>query len=125
VDRTRFYIIDWAVHPNLILVEVGNVPSELEETFQERAPPLFHRASEIIHSKKHTLQYKVLVHVLEVHDFTPPADSEVDDPPNSDSCGSGGNGLPGSMHSSLQPWPCIYWIARPTDERGHPLPLLP
>jgi hypothetical protein len=114
VDGSRFYVIAWAVHPNLISAEVSSVLPKPKVPFVEGEPPLFLQASEIIHSKWDTLQYKVLVHILEVHNFTPPVDSNDDNPPtpSSNSSDSGGDEIPGSMHSSLQPWPRIYHLAR-------------
>jgi hypothetical protein len=51
VDRSCFYVVAWTVHPELIPVEVGGVLLESEEPFVEGEPPLFLRASEIIHSR--------------------------------------------------------------------------
>jgi hypothetical protein len=99
---------------------------EPEVPFVEGEPPLFLRASEIIHSKRDTLQYRVLLHILEVHNFSPPRDSDDDaPPPSSDSRDSGGDGIPGSMHSSLQPWLRMFRLAGAVDDRGRLLPSLP
>jgi hypothetical protein len=123
VDRSHFYVVAWAVHPDLISAEVSGVLPKPKVPFVEGEPPLFPWASKIIHSKRDTLQYGVLVHVLEVHDFTPLADS--DDATSSDSSDSSGDGIPKSTHSSLQPWPHICRLAGPVDDRGRPLPPLP
>jgi hypothetical protein len=55
VDRSHFYVVAWVVHLDLIPVEVGGILPEPEEPFVEGEPPLFLRASEIIHAKKDTL----------------------------------------------------------------------
>jgi hypothetical protein len=68
-------------HPDLIPIEVGGMLPEPEVPFVEGEPPLFLQASEIIHSKRDTLQYRVLLHILEVHNFSPPRDSDDDAPP--------------------------------------------
>jgi hypothetical protein len=55
VDQSQLYVMAWAVHSDLIPVEVGGVLPEPEEPFIEGEPPLFLQASEIIHSKRDTL----------------------------------------------------------------------
>jgi hypothetical protein len=56
-------------------------------------PPLFLRTDELIHSKVHMLQHRVLVHILEIHDFSQ-VDSSDDEPRDSSSKDSDANGLP-------------------------------
>jgi hypothetical protein len=70
-DMSRFLAVVWAIHPDLILEEVMCVILESLEPFVEHHPPLFLRASEIIHSSCDTLQFRAFVKVLEVHDFNP------------------------------------------------------
>jgi hypothetical protein len=75
------------------------------ESFVEWQPPLFLRASEIIHDKRESVGFWALVKIIEIHDFTPCEDSS-DDGSRSD---SSDDGLPGpQVHSSLRPWPTIY-----------------
>jgi hypothetical protein len=69
-DLFRFFVVAWAIHPNLISVEVGCVVLEPEGESVVGVHPLFLRAEELMHSKQDTLQFWVFVHVLEVHDFT-------------------------------------------------------
>jgi hypothetical protein len=45
----EFLAVAWTVHPHLVPVEVGCIVPEPQEPFVERLPPLFLRASEIIH----------------------------------------------------------------------------
>jgi hypothetical protein len=47
-------------------------------------PPLFLRAEELIHSKVDMLQHRVLVHILEIHDYSS-VESSDDEPRNSSS----------------------------------------
>jgi hypothetical protein len=42
----------------------------------ERMPPLFLGSNEIIHSKCDTLQFRVFIRILEIHDFNLPSDSK-------------------------------------------------
>jgi hypothetical protein len=72
-------VVTWAVHPYLIPVEIGAVILESEEPSVVGAPPLFLHADEVIHSKIDTLQHRVLIHILEIHDFSP-AESLDEDP---------------------------------------------
>jgi hypothetical protein len=50
------------------------------------------RASELIHSRKDMLQYRVFIHVLEVDDYSPVDDSSDDDFPSQPDSGSGSSG---------------------------------
>jgi hypothetical protein len=99
--------VTWAVHPDLILVEVGCIIPEPEEPFVECEPPLFLSASELIHSKQDTLQFRAFIQIVEIHDFNR-SDSSSDDSGDSSS-DSGTDGILGLWGgSSLQPWPCVY-----------------
>jgi hypothetical protein len=93
----------------------------------EGAPPLFLRALELIPSKKDTLQRRVFVQVLEVHDFSLPEDSSDDDRPgSSDSSDEGGDAIPGRYaEGRLHPWPWVYRLVGQWDEDGNWLPSLP
>jgi hypothetical protein len=103
---SQFLAVAWVVHPDLIPNEVGCVVPEPQEPFVDRQPPLFLRASEIIHSKRDTLGFHALVKILEVHDFSPQAGSSDDGSSSESSGSSGGDGLPRPVgHSSLRPWP--------------------
>jgi hypothetical protein len=61
----------WDIHLNLIPMEVGCIVSEPEELFMEGVPPLFLWTYEVIKSKCDTLQLRVFIKVIEIHDFTP------------------------------------------------------
>jgi hypothetical protein len=67
-DQSRFVAAAWALHPDLILVEVGCIIPEPEVPFVEHEPSLFLQASEVIHSKQDTLQLWDFISILEVHD---------------------------------------------------------
>jgi hypothetical protein len=59
-DLSRFLVVAWAIHPDLILVEVGCVIPEPEEPFVQGELPLFLHAEEAIHYKRNTIQFPVL-----------------------------------------------------------------
>jgi hypothetical protein len=61
----------WTVHPDLIQNEVGSIISEPDGHFTKHVLLLFLSSSEIIHSKKDTLQFRDVIRLLEVHDFSP------------------------------------------------------
>jgi hypothetical protein len=86
---SQFLAAAWSLHPDLIPIEVGCVVPEPEEPSVVGQPPLFLRASEIIHDKQNTLQFRAFVKVIEVHDFTPSSDSSSDDASSDDSVGDG------------------------------------
>jgi hypothetical protein len=72
---------------------VGSVIPEPEEPSVVGLPPLFLRTDELVHSKVHMLQHRVLVHILEIHDFSQ-VDSSDDEPRDSSSKDSDANSLP-------------------------------
>jgi hypothetical protein len=85
---------------------------EPEQSLGDRALPFFIPTSEIIHSKRDTLQLRVLIKIVKIHGFTIPCDSDDDQLKSSDD--SNGDGLPGlglSLSTSLQPWPKVYRLA--------------
>jgi hypothetical protein len=103
-DMSQFMAATWTLHPDLIPSEVGCVVPEPEEPSEVGQPPLFLGASEIIHDKQNTLQFRASVEVIEIHDYSPHSDSS-DDGSSDDSDDSGGDGIPGATHSySLRPW---------------------
>jgi hypothetical protein len=55
-DLLQFLVAAWVVHPNFIPNKVECIIPEPEEPLLERAPLLFLRADEVIHSKCNTLQ---------------------------------------------------------------------
>jgi hypothetical protein len=111
-DMTSFMVVVWVVHPDLIPREVGCIIPEPEESFIEGKPPPVLDALEIIHYKRHTLQFQTPLHILEVHDFSLPSELDEDFPgrdvPDS-SDDSGDDDYPGydPGHSSLCPWPGV------------------
>jgi hypothetical protein len=86
-DMSSFLVVAWSMHPKLIPAEVGYAIQELVEPFVECAPPLFLRASKIIHSKCDTLQFQVFIRILEIHDFNIPSKLESDSSSEGDSSG--------------------------------------
>jgi hypothetical protein len=50
-DMSRFYVVAWSMHPDLIPVEVGCIVPEPTVPLVVTQPPLFLRESELIHSK--------------------------------------------------------------------------
>jgi hypothetical protein len=109
------------VHPDLALVEVGCIIPEPQEPFMERQPPLFLRSSEIIHSKRDRLGFRVFIKIIEIHDFSPTEDSGDDSSdPSSDS-----DGLPGPGESGdILQWLCIYRLMGELSPSGEPWPSL-
>jgi hypothetical protein len=87
-DMYSFLIVAWASDPDFIPTEVGFSISEPIEPFREGVPPLFLRASEIVHSKCDPLHYRTIISILEVHDFNTPPSSDFD---NGDNYGLGGS----------------------------------
>jgi hypothetical protein len=64
-DLSHFFVVAWAIHPNLILVEVGcMVPEPKREPIID-VRPQFLWTDEIVHSKQDTLYFKAFVQVLE------------------------------------------------------------
>jgi hypothetical protein len=76
-DLSHFLLVSWANHPDLIPNEVRCIIPEPLEPFVKHYPPLFLRASEVIHSKRDTLQFCVFIHILELHDFSLPVNIQV------------------------------------------------
>jgi hypothetical protein len=87
-DMSHFLVVAWAAQPDLIPSLVGYVVPELELPFVQRAPPLFLRASELIHSKKDILSFCAIITILEFHDYNTPLGSD-DDPDSSSNSPSG------------------------------------
>lgn len=85
VDFTRFELVAWCVHPSLIPKEKILVVPEEDEPFVESAPPLFLKQKDLIHTKRHTLRYRVIVFIHEVQDMRPRSPpSSSDGSPDSD-----------------------------------------
>jgi hypothetical protein len=82
---SNFLVVAWALQPELISSEVGCAIPEPVEPFVERAPPVFLRSSEIIYSKCVTLQFRVLIQILDIHVFHIPSDSNGDSSSRGDS----------------------------------------
>jgi hypothetical protein len=87
---SEFPVVAWSWNPDQILVEVGCVVPELGQPFVEWQLPLYLHALESLHTKCDTLQFKVFIQVLEVHDFHPLVNSDDDGRAASDSSDSGG-----------------------------------
>jgi hypothetical protein len=121
---SEFLAVAWSLHLDLIPSEVGCVIPEPKEPSIVGQRPLFLREEEIIHSKQSTLQFRVFVKIVEIHDFSPTDDSSDDSSSLGD--GSVGNGLPGPLLStSLQLWPRVYWLGSASSSNGVPWLSLP
>jgi hypothetical protein len=126
-NMSHFFMVAWALNLDLIPNEVGCAIPEPEEPVVG-LPLLFVRAEELIHSKQDSLQFRAFIHVLEMHDFSPPPV-----PPDNgcswslDSNEEGDDGYPGYDIGPglLRPWPRVYHLAENEDEAGNQLPLLP
>jgi hypothetical protein len=119
---SSFLMAAWAVHPELISEEVGCVVPEPEEPFTERVPPLFLSSSYIVHSpKRDTLQFRAVLWLLEVHDFSPPvsdSSNDVDD----GGAGARGSGWPRAF---IRSWPLVHRLEDISPSSGDPWPVLP
>jgi hypothetical protein len=92
-DLSQFLVTVWVRHLDRISNEVGGIVLGLVEPFIDHAPLVFISSSELVCSKCDTLQFRVFIRVLEVHDYTILEDS-TDDPSQS-SHNSYGDGMPG------------------------------
>jgi hypothetical protein len=109
------------------------IPNEVDwiilnpvEPFVEHTLPLFIQASELIHFKSDTVQFWVIIRVIEVHDFTIPPNSDDDVLESSDD--SVGNGILGpepSLSTSLRPWMKTYRLANDLAPLGEVWSSLP
>jgi hypothetical protein len=128
-DMTCFYLVIWTIH--LDLIPVRSIVLFLSRSGHRRwepPPPTLPRTKELIHSKRDTLQYRILIHVLEVHDFSPLFNFDDDSSTPSDSSNdSNGDGLPSRNPgtSSLWPWIRIYRLAGHPNAYDSHLPALP
>jgi hypothetical protein len=123
-EMSSYLIVGWALHSELISSEVGCAIPEPVEPFMGEAPPLFLRSSEIIHSKCDTLQFRVFIRILEIHDFNLPNDSEGDSTSGGDSSEEDYLGYdPG--RGLLQPWPRVYRPTSRSSPAWDPWPSLP
>jgi hypothetical protein len=78
LDLSEFLAAAWTVHLDLVPVDVGCIIPEPQEPFVEQQPPLFLRSSKIIHSKCDTHGFRIFIKIIEIHDFSPPVDSDGD-----------------------------------------------
>jgi hypothetical protein len=126
VDLSRFFVVAWARHPDLIPNGVGCLVPEPEEQLAG-VPPLFTLVEEIIHSKQDTLQFWVFVHVLKVHDFIVLEEYDDERLPCLDSSDDGDDVYRGYDvgRGLLTPWLRIFRLADEGDESGRLLPSLP
>jgi hypothetical protein len=83
-----------------------------------------HTNYKLVHIKRDTLGFRVFIKIIEIHDFSPPVDSDDDSSdPRSD---SDGDGLPGSGGSGdILQLPRIYRLAEDTSPARVPWPSLP
>jgi hypothetical protein len=125
-DTKHFFAVILATHPYLIPNEVRCVVLELEEMLVVM-PPLYIREEEIRHSKQDALHFHAFIHVLEVHDFSPPEEEDNGWSAQSDSSNDGDDGYMSYdvVAGLLQPWPNVYRLAGDSDVAGNPLSWLP
>jgi hypothetical protein len=123
---SQFLAAAWAIHPDFILNEVGCTVLELVEPFVEGQLLLFICASDLIHAKCDTLDFRTLVRILEIHDFSSSKDSSDDGADFISSDSSDSDGLPGSGGGgSLRPWPAIFRYTEGMSPSGQSWPSLP
>jgi hypothetical protein len=121
-----YLVIISAKHLDLIPTEVGCSILELIEPFVEVVPPLFMRSSEIVHSKCDLLHFRAFVHILKVHDFTPPSDSsDNDDHPSSSDSSNDGYPSYDPNRGILRPRPRVSKHGTGSSPTGEPWPFLP
>jgi hypothetical protein len=125
-DLSRFLVVVWARHLDLIPTEVACSVPEPVDPFVNAQPPLFLTAHEIIHSKCNLLHFRAFVHIVEVHDFNLLESSDNDDrrPPSSD---SSDDEYPGFDHGqgNLRPWPKVSRFVSDNGSTSSSWPLLP
>lgn len=76
-DMSKFWVTAWCLDPDLIPKEKTVVIPEPDE-LHDPCGHLFLKPHEVIHSRKETLHYQVLIHLVECHDFNPRSDSDDD-----------------------------------------------
>jgi hypothetical protein len=69
-DLSQFLVTVWARHPDRIPNGVGGIVLGLVEPCINHTPLVFISSSELVCSKCDTLQFRVFIRVLEVHDYT-------------------------------------------------------
>jgi hypothetical protein len=77
---------------------------------------MFLHEEEIIHSKVGTLRFHAFIKVLEVHDFSPPVDSDDNFQPSSDFSNDSDDGYPGCCGHGQK---FLGWPATPTAMATH------
>jgi hypothetical protein len=110
-DTSRYFVVAWAVHPNLIPHEMGyTIPKPKEQL--AGVPPLFIREEELIHSKRDTLKFRAFIHVLEVHDFLLPESSDSEQSGHSSFSDEDNDGYSGhdAVSGLLWPWSLVNWL---------------
>jgi hypothetical protein len=107
-DTSRYFVVAWAVHPDLIPNEVGCIIPKPKEQLAG-VPPLFIQEEEVIHSKRDTLMFRTFVHVLEVHDFLLPESSDSEQSRHSSFSDEDDDGYPGhdAVPGLLRPCPLV------------------
>jgi hypothetical protein len=72
------------------------------------------------------LQARDFIHILEIHDFSPPANFDDNGLEDSNSGSSGANGIPGGPLASFNhPWLCVYHFTGNIDDSSQWWLLLP
>jgi hypothetical protein len=107
-DLSKFFVIAWSKHPDLIPVEVGCIVPEPAGPSVVGKRPLFLWGEELIHSMLDTLQFHAFMEVLEVHNFSiPSVDINEDSSSDSEMDGHGGY-QPGQGSGLHRPWPRVF-----------------
>jgi hypothetical protein len=125
-DFSKYLVVAWVLHPDLIPNEVSCVVPEPKPPSDVGQRRLFLRASKIMHTKRDTLWRCVFIKVMEVHDFNQP-DGDSSGDSGSDLSNADIDSVPrfSSAASSLRPWPQIYHFMGPVDPSREPWPSLP
>lgn len=111
VDKSRFWVAAWCEDPDLIPKEKVVVIPEPDAP-HDPCGHLFLHPEEIIHTRKDTLRYHVVIHLVESHNYNPRSDSDDDllgwlGPDNGDDSDDSDDDYPGfdDASGSGKPWP--------------------
>jgi hypothetical protein len=122
MGMSAFAVTVWMVHLDLFPAKVGCIVPEPAEPSVVGVPPLFLHEEDIIHVKQDTLQFRAIIKVIQLQDFTPPSDSnDSDDSGSSD----GADDLQSTPGSSLALWPRNFRLAGDDCPVGEPWLCLP
>jgi hypothetical protein len=124
-DLSRFFVVAWAKHLDLISVEVGCIVSEPAEPSVVGQRPLFLRESEVIHSKQDMLQQRAFIQVLEVQDFYIPGVDISEDSSSWSEPNEFPRYDPGRGSGLHRPWSRVFCHVTDDSPSGDAWPSLP